>query len=101
MESCAKASTLRCRKKPEGSCPQMFLGSFVLMALVGSLLCQEIEEKWLSYLCLQVCWPYQENSSLLVVISLCSAVAHDQLWPHTESGRLLGFCVLRVPEEFL
>ena len=38
-------------EKLEGFCPQLFLGSCVLMALGGSLFGQ----KWWSYLCSQVC----------------------------------------------
>jgi hypothetical protein len=35
MESCGTRSSLGHRWKPEGSCPQLFLGSCVLMALAG------------------------------------------------------------------
>ena len=55
MESCGTGSALGCRQKPEGSCPQLILGSCVLMALGGSLLGQEFEQKWWSYLCSQEC----------------------------------------------
>ena len=65
MESCGTGSALGCRQKPEGSCPQLFLGSCVLMALGGSLLGQEFEQKWWSYLCSQVCQHSWETSSLL------------------------------------
>ena len=51
MESCGTGSALGCRQKPEGSCPQLILGSCVLMALGGSLLGQEFEQKWWCYLC--------------------------------------------------
>jgi hypothetical protein len=37
VESCGTGSSLGCRQKPEGSCPQLILGSCVLMALSGSL----------------------------------------------------------------
>ena len=50
MESCGTGSAQRHRGKLEGSCPWLFLGSFVLMALGRFLLGQEFEEKWLSYL---------------------------------------------------
>jgi hypothetical protein len=46
MESCGTGF----RQKQEGSCSQLFLGSCVLMALGGSLLGQEFEQKWWSEL---------------------------------------------------
>ena len=55
-----------CRQKPEGSCPWLFLGSCVLMALDESLLGQEFEQKWWSHLCSQVCPHFWETSSFLV-----------------------------------
>ena len=79
-------SALGCRQKPEGSCPQLILGSYVLMALGGSLLGQGFEEKWWSYLCLQVCRYSWETSSIYV----CSSVAQDQLWAQTVTERLLS-----------
>ena len=50
MESCGIALAPGHGQKPEGSCPCLFLGSCVLMALSGSFLCQEFEQKWWSYL---------------------------------------------------
>jgi hypothetical protein len=46
MESCGIESAPGYRSKPEGSCPWLFVGSHVLMALGGSLLGQEFEQKW-------------------------------------------------------
>jgi hypothetical protein len=46
MESCDTGSALGYKQKPEGSCPQLILGSCVLKGLGGSLLGQEFEEKW-------------------------------------------------------
>jgi hypothetical protein len=66
MDSCGTGSAVGCRQKPEGSCPQLILGSCVLMTLGGSLLGLEFEEKWWCYLCLQV-WHSLETCSLLVV----------------------------------
>ena len=51
MESCGIGSALGCRQKLEGSCPRLFLDSWVLMTLGGPLLGQELEQKWWSYLC--------------------------------------------------
>ena len=74
MESCGTGSVLRYRQRPEISCPQLILGSRVLMALGGSLLGQEFEEKCWSYLCSQVCRHFWETISILVVF-VCSSVA--------------------------
>ena len=81
MESCGTGSALGCRQKPEGSCPQLFLGSCVLMALGGSLLGQEFEQKWWSYLCSQVCQHSWETSSLQ------KEFGNGQLWHRISSGR--------------
>ena len=81
----------------------MILGSCVLMALSRSLLGQEFEEKWWSYLCMQVCRHSWETSSFLVVFV---NVAQDQVWVQVETRRLLsqgpplGSCVLRVLGRF-
>jgi hypothetical protein len=63
--------------EPEGSCPRLFLGSFVLVALGGSVLDQEFEEKW---------WSVHTSVSALLGDQLSSgniwvlrAVAQDQL----------------------
>jgi hypothetical protein len=80
MESCGTGSSPGCRQKPEGSCPRLFLGSCVLMALGRSLLGQEFEEQWWSYLCSQVCRYSWESSSLLVVFG------YGALW-HNISSR--------------
>ena len=45
MESCGTVSVLGCQQRLEGFCAQLILGSFVLLALGGYLLCQEFEEK--------------------------------------------------------
>ena len=63
MESYDSGSALGCIWKLVGSCPRLFLGSCVLMALSGSLLGQEFEQKWWSYLCSQVCLHSWETSS--------------------------------------
>ena len=102
MESYGTGSALWCRQKPEGSCPQPILGSCVLMAMGGSLLGQEFEEKWWSYLCSKVCWHSWETSSLLVVfvyITLWHRISsgHSRKLEGSCSSLLLGFCVLRVP----
>jgi hypothetical protein len=96
MESCGKGSALGCRQKPEGSCPQLFLGSCVLMALGGSVLGQEFEEKWWSYLCSQVCRHFWETSSLLAVFG------YGPLWHRLQAQMeirrpLLCSRVLKVP----
>ena len=46
----------------------------VLMALGRSLLGQKFEQKWWSYLCLQVCWYFWETSSLPAVFG------YEELW---------------------
>ena len=101
MESCYTGSAQVCRQKPEGFCPQLILGTCVLMALGRSLLGQEIEERWWSYLCTQVCRYSWETSSLMMVF------VYVALWPRINSGcrrtledscprMLLGSCVLWV-----
>ena len=45
MESYYTGSVLRCSLNPDESCPQVFLGSYLLMALGGYLLGQEFKEK--------------------------------------------------------
>ena len=80
MKSCGTGSALGRRQKPEGSCPQLFLASFVLMALGGSLLAQEFEQKRWYYMCQQVYWLSWETSSLLVVF------VYVALWHRTSSG---------------
>ena len=47
----AVASAVGSIRKPDVSCPCLFLGSHVLMAPDRSILCQEFEQKWWSYLC--------------------------------------------------
>ena len=67
---------------------------------------QEFEEKWWSYLCLQVCRHSWETSSILAVF------VYVALWHRISSGRRqrledscprqpLGSCVLRVLDGFL
>jgi hypothetical protein len=74
IESCGTRSASQCRWKPEGSCPWLFLGSCVLIALGGSLLGQEFEQKWWSYLCSQVCQHPWETRSFPVVFG------YRELW---------------------
>ena len=64
MESCGTGSAPGHRWKLEGSCPLLFLGPCVLMALGRSLLGQEFEQKWWYHLCSQVCQHFWETSSL-------------------------------------
>jgi hypothetical protein len=60
---------------PNEFCPQLFLGSCVLMALGGSFLGQEFEQKWWSYLCSQVCQHSWETSFLPAVF------VYGEPWP--------------------
>ena len=80
MEGCGTGSIPGYRQKLEGSCPWMFLGSCVLMTLGWSLLGQEFEQKWWSYLCSQVCEHSWETSFLLEVFG------YGELW-HRISSR--------------
>ena len=101
MESCGTGSALGCRQKPEGSCPWLFLGSCVLMALGRSLLGQEFEQKWWSYLCSQVCQHSWETSSLLVVFGYGVLWHRISSWHRQEleescPSLLLSSCDLRV-----
>jgi hypothetical protein len=80
MESCGTGSVWVCRQKPEGSCPQLFLGSCVLMSLDGCFLVLEFEQKWWSYLSLQVCQHSWESSSLLAVFG------NGDLWHRISPG---------------
>ena len=102
MECCSTRLALWFNWKLEGSCPWLFLGSFVLMSLGGSLLSQEFEQKWWSYLCSQVCRHSWETSSFPVVFG------YGKLWDRVSSGcrwkpevscprLLLSSCVLSVP----
>ena len=75
MDSCGKRSPWGCRWKPEGSCLWLFLGFCVLMVQGGSLLSQEFEQKWWSYLCPQVCQHLLSSRGIWV----WSTVAQDQL----------------------
>jgi hypothetical protein len=83
MESCVTGSAPGGRQKLEGSCPQLFLGSCVLMALGRSLLSQEFEQKWWSHLCFQVCQHSWETPGGIWV---WRAVAQGQLWVLMKSG---------------
>jgi hypothetical protein len=106
MESCGTRSALRCRQKPELSCPQLILHSCVMMALRVFLLGQEFEEKWLSYLCLQVFRHSWEISSLLSVF-VCVALRHRirsgsrRKFEDSCPRQHLSSCVLRVLGGFL
>ena len=80
MESRGPGSALGFRQKSEGSRPRLFLDSCVLMAHGVSLLGQEFEQKWWSYLCSQVCQHSWETSSLPVVFG------YGALWHRISSG---------------
>jgi hypothetical protein len=80
MESRGPGSALGFRQKSEGSRPRLFLDSCVLMAHGVSLLGQEFEQKWWSYLCSQVCLHSWETSFLLEVIG------YGALWHRISSG---------------
>ena len=102
MESCGTESALGCRWKPEGFCPWLFLGSCVLMALGGSLLGQEFEQKWCSYLCSQVCQHSWETSFPLLgfgygELGTGSSLGHRWKLEGFCLRLLLGSCVLRAP----
>ena len=67
----------------------------------GSLLGQEFEQKWWSYLCLKVCWLSWETSSPLVVfiyLVLWHRISSRHRWkPEVSCPRLfLGSCAFRV-----
>jgi hypothetical protein len=88
MKSCGTGSALGCRVKLNGSCPQLYLASCVLMALGVSLLGQEFEQKspltwfYLSSLACQHSW---KTSSLPAVF------VYRALWDMISSGcRLVG-----------
>ena len=90
-----------CRQKPEGSCPQMILGSCVLMTLG-----QEFEERWWSYLCTQVCRYSWKTSSLVVIfvyVALWLRISSRCRWSLEDScpRLLLASCVIRVSGWFL
>jgi hypothetical protein len=106
MDSCDTWSSLEYKWKPEGSCPWLFLDSWVLMAQGGSLLGPEFEQKWWSYLCSRVSQHSWETRSLLTVFG------YGAPWHRSSSGCGLkpeGFCprlllgshVLRAPSESL
>jgi hypothetical protein len=80
MESYGTGSAPGHRWKLEGSCPRVFLSSYVLMALGMSLLGQEFEQKWWCHLCSQVCQHSWETSSLLV------GSGYGELWHKVSSG---------------
>ena len=87
-------SALGCRWKPEGSRPRLCLGSCVLIALAGSLLGQDFEQKLWSYLCSQVHWCSWEFNFFLMVFGYAS------LWHRISSQcrwKLEGSC----PRPFL
>jgi hypothetical protein len=80
-----------------GSCPGLFFSSCVPLALCMSLLGEEFEQKWWSFLCSQVCGNSWETSSLLVLFgmehcgigSALGTVAQDQLLVEEETGGLV------------
>ena len=93
-EGYGTGSALGCRWKPEGSCPRLCLGSCVLIALAGSLLGQDFEQKLWSYLCSQVHWCSWEFNFFLMVFGYAS------LWHRISSQcrwKLEGSC----PRPFL
>ena len=77
MESCLQVQ-LWCADRNKS--PQLILGSCVLMALSRSLLGQEFEENWWSYLCLQVFRHSWE------IISFLAVFVYVVLWPTISSG---------------
>ena len=79
-EHCGTDSALGCKWNLEVSCPWLFIGSCVLMALVMFLFGQEFEQKWWSYLCSQLCQYSWETSCLPV------SVAYGELWHRVSSG---------------
>lgn len=81
MDSCDTWSSLEYKWKPEGSCPWLFLGFCVLMALDRFLLGQEFEQKWWSYLYSQICPHSWETSSIPAVFG------YGALWHRISSGR--------------
>jgi hypothetical protein len=85
MENYGTGSACGCRQKLEGSCPPLFFGSCVLMALGGSFLTQEFEQNWWSYLCSQVCQYSWETSCLL------AGFGYGEVWHRLSSGALFCF----------
>ena len=77
------------RQKTEESCLQLSLGSCVLMALGRSILGQEFEQKWWSYLCSQVCQHSWETSSFLAVFGY-GELWHRVSFGHCGTGSALG-----------
>jgi hypothetical protein len=101
MDSCGTGSALTCIQISEGSCPQLILGSCVLMAPGGFLLGQESEEKCWSYLCSQICRHSWETSSLLAAIMFVTLWLRISSWHRWKlEGSCprspLFSCVLRV-----
>ena len=94
MESCGTGSAQGCRLKREGSCPQLFFGSCVLMVLGRSFLGQEFEQTWWSYLCSQGCHHSWETSSLPMVFGY-GALWHRISYRHRQN--LEGSCSRLLP----
>jgi hypothetical protein len=65
------------RQKLEGSCPWIFLGSCVLMALSNSLLGQEFEQKW---------WSHSWETSFLPMVFEYGALWHRTSFRHCGPG---------------
>ena len=106
MERCGTGSVPGYRQKLKGSCAWLFFGFCVLMVLCRSLLGQEFEQKWWSYLCSQVCRHSWETSSLLAVfvyVALWHRISSGHRWRLEGScaRQPLDSCVLRVPGGFL
>jgi hypothetical protein len=115
MDSCGTGLGPGCRWKLEGSCPLVFLGSYVLMVQGGSPLGQEFEQKWWFHLCSQVSQYSWEISSLPMVFVYgvlrhrifsrsCDtglALGADGNWKLFCPRLLLSSCVLRAPSRSL
>jgi hypothetical protein len=80
MEHCGTKSSLVCRQKMEGSCPQLLLVSCVLMALGRSLLGQKFKQKGWSN-CVYICFMHFWETSSLQTAFVCGV-----LWYMTSSG---------------
>ena len=66
---------------------QLILGSCVLMAQGMSLLVQELEEMWWSYLCYQASLCSRDNIFFMVVINVCITLLKYKIYEQMETGR--------------
>jgi hypothetical protein len=78
MERCGTGSAPGCRQKPEGSCPQLFLGAYVLMTLVGPSWARNLNRSG-GLTCAHRCVSTPGRPALSSGIWVWSAVAQDQL----------------------